>query len=339
VDVQQDSSNVRRSSEEVHTASLVVSGSGREANGRITLSPNRLQRAEGMEPDPEISVHSTKGKNDRINTKGGMMGKENQSANHCRGKMNQQSVRNKGGELEGKAKTNYCKAVKGKDRDGVVKKRNTEYKNKEKEMEQNGTVNEHKHEDLGARKDQVDNLMCSGFLNGQKLMSDNVKKRKDVDANTSPDEHTMTMAKMPRVSPTKDEEICQHSQRITPTELLDTNTHEIGWHKSQDGYYNSSITGSCCSKEDVASVPSSGYRSNKGYREQPHPDIKYLRQLYSIPPAQDFSDFIDQDWLFSQDCEELKAAAFQAAESDQVWSDAQLIDTADVIALPYVVPL
>ena len=151
-------------------------------------------------------------------------------------------------------------------------------------------------------------------------------------------EHTMTMAKMPRVSPTKDEEICQRSQRITPTELLDTNTHQIGWRESQDGY-NSAITASRCSEEDIASVSSSGYRSNKGYREQPHPDIKYLRQLYSIPPAQDFSDFIDQDWLFSQDCEVLKAAAFQAAESDQVWSDAQLIDTADVIALPYVVPL
>ncbi|RLN04184.1 hypothetical protein C2845_PM13G23330 [Panicum miliaceum] len=339
VDVQQDNYNARRSSEDVHTARPFVSGSGREANGRI--SPNRLQREEEMELDPEISVHSTKGKNDRINTKGGTMGKENRSANNCRGKMNQQSVQNKEGEVEGKVKTNYCKAFKGKDMDRVVKKRKTEYKNKQKEMEKNGTINEHKHEDLGAREDQVDNFMRSDFLNGQKFTSDNVKKQKDFDANTSPDEHSMMMTKMPRVSPTKDEEICRHSQRITPyssTELLDTNTHEIGWRKSQDGY-NSAITGSRCSEEGVASVSSSGYRSNRGYLEQPHPDTKYLSQLYSIPPAQDFSDFIDQDWLFSQDCEERKTAAFEAAESDQVWSDAQLIDSADVIALPYVVPL
>ncbi|PUZ52333.1 hypothetical protein GQ55_6G261800 [Panicum hallii var. hallii] len=340
VDVQQDNSNARRSSEDVHTARPFVLGSGREANGRITLSPNRLQRAEEMEPDPEISVHSTKGKNDRISTKGGMMGKENRSANNCRGKMNQQSVRNKG-EVEGKAETNYCEAVKRKDRDRVVKKRKTEYKNKQKEMEKNGTVNKHKHEDLGAREDQVDNLMRSGFLNGQKFTSDNVKKRKDFDANTSPDEHSMKMTKISRVAPTKDEEISRHSQRITPyssTELLDTNTREIGRHKPQDGY-NSTIIGSRCSEEDIASVSSSCYRSNKGYLEQAHPDTKYLSQSYSIPPAQDFSDFIDQDWLLSQDCGERKTAAFGAAESDQVWSDAQIIDTADVIALPYVVPL
>lgn len=104
VDVQQDNSNARQSSEDVHTARPVVSGSGREANGRLTLSPNRLQRAEEMEPDPEISVHSTKGKNDRSNTKGGMMGKENRSAKNCRGKMNQQSVRNKEGGVEGEGK-------------------------------------------------------------------------------------------------------------------------------------------------------------------------------------------------------------------------------------------
>jgi len=67
-------------------------------------------------------------------------------------------------------------------------------------MEKNGTVNEHKHEDPGARKDQVDNLMRSGFLNGQKFMSDNIKKRKDFDANSSPDEHSITMTKMPKVS-------------------------------------------------------------------------------------------------------------------------------------------
>ena len=149
------------------------------------------------------------------------------------------------------------------------------------------------------------------------------------------------MTKMLKVSPTKDEEICRHSQRITPcssTELLDTNTHQIGWRKSQDGY-NSAITASRCSEEDIASVSSSGYRSNKGYREQPHPDTKYLSQLYSTPPAQDFSGFIDQDWLFSQDCEGRKTAAFDAAESDQVWSDAHITYTAGVIALPYVVPL
>lgn len=142
--------------------------------------------------------------------------------------------------------------------------------------------------------------------------------------------------KLPRVSPTKKEEICRDSQQIAPyssTELLGTNACEIGRDKAQD-VYNNGTTGSHCSAEDIASVSSSGYMSNKGYLKQPHPDTKYLSQLYSLPPAQDFSYYIDQDWLFSQDRDERKTAAFEAAESDQVWSDAQLIDTADVIALP-----
>ncbi|CAM0144449.1 unnamed protein product [Urochloa decumbens] len=339
VDIWQDNSNAQRSSEEVHTANPSVSESKREANGRITQSPNTWQKAKEMGPDPEISVHSSKGENGRIGTKGGMMGKENQSANNCHGKMNQQFVRNKDTEVEWK--TNYRKAVKGKDRDRVVKKRKTEYKNKENELGGNGTVNEHKHEDLGARDDHIDNLMRLGFVNEQNFTSDNIKKRKDFDANNSPHEHSMRITKLPRVSPTKDEEICRHSQRITSygsTELLDTNTREIDWHKPQGGYNNAS-TGSHYSEDDVSSVSSSGYKKNKGHLKQPHPDTKYLSQLYSIPPAQDFSGYIDQDWLFSQDGDGWKTAAFEAAESDQIWSDAQLIDTADVIALPYVVPL
>uniref|UniRef100_K3YNG8 Uncharacterized protein n=1 Tax=Setaria italica TaxID=4555 RepID=K3YNG8_SETIT len=272
VDVRQDYSNAQ-SSEDVHTANPVVSDSRREANGRITPSPNTLQKAEEMQPDPEISVHSAKGENDRISTKDGMMGKENQSANNCRGKMNQQF------------------------------KRKIQYKNKEKEMEKNGTVNEHKHENLGARKNKVHNLMDLGFHNEKKFTSDNINKRKDLSTNSS------------------------------PHELLGTNACEIGRDKPQD-VYNNGTTGSHCSAEDIASVSSSGYMSNKGYLKQPHPDTKYLSQLYSLPPAQDFSYYIDQDWLFSQDRDERKTAAFEAAESDQVWSDAQLIDTADVIALP-----
>ncbi|CAO2192208.1 unnamed protein product [Urochloa humidicola] len=339
VDVWQDNSNAQRSSEDVHAANPVESR--REANGRMTPSPNTLQKAGEMEPDPEISAHFAKGENGRISTKGGMMGKENQSANNWCGKMNKQFVRNKDREDEGKVKTNYRKAVKGKDRDRIVKKRKTGYRNKEKEAEKNGTVNEHKHADLGEKEDQVDNLTRLGFLNEPEFMSGSIKKRKDFDTNSSPHEHSMRMTKLLRVSPTKAEEICRHSQQITrysPTELLGTNTCEIAWRNPQDGY-NNVITGSNYSEEDVASVSSSDYKRNKCYLKQTHPDTEYLSQLYSIPQAQDFSYYIDQDWLFSQDREERKTAAFEAAESDQVWSDAQLIDTADVIALPYVVPL
>lgn len=89
----------------------------------------------------------------------------------------------------------------------------------------------------------------------------------------------------------------------------------------------------------MPSVSSSGYESNKGYLKQPHPDNKYLSQLHCLPSTQDFSEYIDQDWLFNVDHVRRKTVTLEAAESRQVWSDAQLIDTADVIAMPYVVPL
>jgi hypothetical protein len=173
VDVQHDNFNAQSSSEAVHTANPVVSDARREAHGRMTPNPNTLQKAKEMQPDPEISVHSVNGENDRISTKDGMKQKENRSANNCRGKMNQQFIQKKDGEVEGKAKT---KAVEGKDKDNRVLKKKTEYKNKEREMKKNGFVNEHKHENLGVRKNMEGNLMELGFHN-EKFTSDNIKRK------------------------------------------------------------------------------------------------------------------------------------------------------------------
>lgn len=284
VGVCHDNSDTQRSSGGVHTAT-----------GRVTPNPNTFQRMEETGQDPNISVHSANVKNDRSGTKG--MGEENQCANNFRHKMDWQFARDKDGAVQGKAKGNYRKGLEGKDRDSVVKKRKTECKNKEKEVEKNGTVNEQRHEDLGASKDKVDNLVPLGCLNEQKFASD-ISKMKDFYPNSSP-----------------------HGQ-----------------HEFQHSY-NNGITGSRYSEEQMPSVSSSGYESNKGYLKQPHPDTKYLSQVHCIPSTQDFSEYIDQDWLFSVDHVRRKTVALEAVESRQVWSDAQLIDTADVIAMPYVVPL
>jgi hypothetical protein len=138
-----------------------------------------------------------------------------------------------------------------------------------------------------------------------------------------------------------DKKISQHAQWITrhsSTKLIGLNTCDIGQHECQHSY-NNGVTGSRYSEEQMPSVSSSGYESSKAYLKQPHPDINYLSQVHCIPSTQDFSEYIDQDWLFSVDHVWQKTVTFKTAESRQVWSDAQLIDTADVIAMPYVVPL
>lgn len=71
----------------------------------------------------------------------------------------------------------------------------------------------------------------------------------------------------------------------------------------------------------------------------PHPDSIRLNQLLSIPKMEEWSDFDDQEWLFSSNSIHSKPTAPDAAaETTQVWSEALRIESADVIALPYVIP-
>jgi hypothetical protein len=149
--------------------------------------------------------------------------------------------------------------------------------------------------------------------------------------------------KLPRMSPITcvNGKTSSHFQRIAPyssMELVAANAQEVDRHKPQDGHSNGT-TGSHYLEQQKVSVSSSVCNSDEGYLKPPHPDTKYLSQVQSIPPRGDVSECINQDWLFSEDRVEREAASFEAAESHQVWSDAQLIDTANVVALPYVIPL
>jgi len=327
-----DNSDTQRSSEGIHTAT-----------GRVAPNPNIFQRTEETGQYPNISVHSANMKNDKSSTES--TGEENQGANNFRHKMDWQFARDKDGAVQGKEKGNYRRGLEGKDRDSVVKKRKTECKNKEKEAEKNGTVNEDKHEDLGAlgaSKDKVDNLVRLDCLNEQKFASD-IRKMKDFYPNSSSHENSMRTSKLSMISLSNltcvDGKMSRHPQRIKyrySTELIGLNTCDIGQHECQHSY-NNGITGSRYLEEQMPSISSSGYESNKGYLKQPHPDTKYLSQVHCIPSTLDFSEYIDQDWLFSVGHVK-QTETLEAIESHQVWTDAQLIDTADVSAMPYVVP-
>uniref|UniRef100_A0A804LTW2 Uncharacterized protein n=1 Tax=Zea mays TaxID=4577 RepID=A0A804LTW2_MAIZE len=206
-------------------------------------------------------------------------GEENQSANNFRCKMDWQFARNKDGAVVGKANGNYREGLEGKDRDSAVKKRKTECKNEEKGVEKIGTVNEQKHEDLGASKGKVYNLVRLDYLNNEQKSTSDIRKMENFHPNSS--------------------------------------LHE----------------------EQTPSVPSSGYEGNRSYLKQPHPDTKYLSRVHRVPSTHDLSEYIDQSWLFPADHGRRKTARLEDAEPRQVWSDAQLIDAADVVAMPYVVPL
>lgn len=71
----------------------------------------------------------------------------------------------------------------------------------------------------------------------------------------------------------------------------------------------------------------------------PHPDSKYLSRVLSVPKMEEWSDFDDQEWLCSsKDCSAEKKPKVGSAESPMVWADALQIESADICALPYVIP-
>jgi hypothetical protein len=112
-------------------------------------------------------------------------GEENQSANNFRCKMDWQFARNKDGAVVGKANGNYREGLEGKDRDSAVKKRKTECKNEEKGVEKIGTVNEQKHEDLGASKGKVYNLVRLDYLNNEQKSTSDIRKMENFHPNSS----------------------------------------------------------------------------------------------------------------------------------------------------------
>ncbi|XP_007034234.2 PREDICTED: myb-like protein X [Theobroma cacao] len=73
----------------------------------------------------------------------------------------------------------------------------------------------------------------------------------------------------------------------------------------------------------------------------PHPDSKYLSQVLSVPKMEEWSDFDDQDWLFHSNESQSKKPKVGFSEIDeapQVWAEALQIESADICALPYVIP-
>ncbi|KAK4353961.1 hypothetical protein RND71_026155 [Anisodus tanguticus] len=76
--------------------------------------------------------------------------------------------------------------------------------------------------------------------------------------------------------------------------------------------------------------------------KRPHPDSKFLSQILSVPKMDDWSGFDDQEWLLSGSKRTpAKDAEMRPDEVDTeycVWSEALQIDSADVCALPYVIP-
>ncbi|XP_052165344.1 uncharacterized protein LOC127782260 [Oryza glaberrima] len=341
----------QRNTEGTSTITTVVSGAERAPNGVVTPSPNSLLRTEQVGQDPVVSSHFPSRNSDSMSPRG-LMEIRNGNNSDFQIRMDRQSVRSKAGAVKRKGKTKELKSndhkyVEDKDRDRLANERKTKDRIEEKEKVGKVVVSKQERKELdslGASKNKIDGLQRQlGQLN-EEFTSDDVKKRKDAEANSSllVAEHSMRMNKLPRISPTDPRtngEILDYSQGSGPSSPVGTNTYKADRFQDSKECYNNGVTGSHHLKEPKTSVSSSNHGSSQVSPKLPHPDAKYLGQVYSIPAMDDWSKCIDQSWLLSRGSVDWKSEILEAAESPRVWAEARLIDSADVVALPYVVPL
>ncbi|KAL2486854.1 hypothetical protein Adt_31610 [Abeliophyllum distichum] len=89
------------------------------------------------------------------------------------------------------------------------------------------------------------------------------------------------------------------------------------------------------------SVPKVEDQIAEASMKPPHPDSKYLSVVLTVPKMEEWSEFDDQDWLSSRKdplSEKPEVGSVQINQERCVWSEAMHVESADVYALPYVIP-
>lgn len=72
----------------------------------------------------------------------------------------------------------------------------------------------------------------------------------------------------------------------------------------------------------------------------PHPDAKYLTEILTVPKVE-WSDIDDLSWLFASEDQggnKRRRVPTELEEPKEVWAEALQLESADITALPYVIP-
>ncbi|XP_026387807.1 pre-mRNA-splicing factor CWC22 homolog isoform X2 [Papaver somniferum] len=241
------------------------------------------------------------------------------------------------------------KKSKGKDKDRDKEKEKT--KEREKAKDKGGSLNNKQDKLIGSGKDIIDTLKPLPLpkdINNGASMEGSSRKRKEPEANGFLHENESRPNKLLKpVLPVHP--IVENGRKLEPSQIatqgapeikqgpgnnlkVDNKEHKVnGLTEAQPTSINStksSLVSSHASENGVAST------------KPPHPDAKYLSQILSIPKIEEWSDFDDQDWLFGENTQLKKprGGSFGVEERPQVWAEAVRIESADVCALPYVIP-
>ncbi|WZZ01490.1 hypothetical protein YC2023_073818 [Brassica napus] len=156
---------------------------------------------------------------------------------------------------------------------------------------------------------------------------------------------------------TKPNKLQRHSASVSSVE----NGRTLGSHRSPasevqgtackpevkeakvNGFVVSGEKEKVCSQSHVAAAMKVKVKENgEASAKPPHPDLKYLDQILSVPKRELFLEVDnDEEWLYGPLGVKLKKARTYSPDSGealQVWNQAFRIESADILALPYVVP-
>ncbi|XP_016444891.2 uncharacterized protein LOC107770135 [Nicotiana tabacum] len=199
----------------------------------------------------------------------------------------------------------------------------------------------------------------------------NLRKRKDIETNGFLHESEVRPAKLLRPSsshqPTQNGKISDTDQKA---EMLSSNKQgvaadvqvvnkersingtiklsnkhgvvtDIGFANKENGV-NGTVKGQplAMSKPKASSMSPGVDQIAEASKRPPHPDSKYLNQILSVPKMDEWSGIDDQEWLFGSKSTLVRKPdmCLDEVNDNRVWSEALQIDSADVCALPYVIP-
>ncbi|XP_056168636.1 uncharacterized protein LOC115683435 isoform X1 [Syzygium oleosum] len=241
--------------------------------------------------------------------------------------------------------------IQGKDKD-----RDREKRKEGKAKKSEGRKNEL--ERLGeSKKDNADatptpDVIAQHLENTNKvtLTGVNLKKRKDIEANGFLHENEAKLHKLPR--PTSTSHHLMENGRIldpsqTPSKFLldrwdfpDALKAEIKENK---------VNGILDTKPDPIStihpLPEKSLEDllAEAAARSPHHDSKYLDELLAVPKLEELPELErDDDWLFASRRQKPKkeegGSSKVEEETPRIWDKAVYLESADIVALPYVVP-
>lgn len=278
--------------------------------------------------------------------------------------------------MEGKEKIKEKEGDKGWDKHSVVdihqinkiqkkdRDRDREKRKEDKLKKRDGRkpeperIKESKKDNAGAIP--TPNVIAQHLENTNKVTQTgvNLKKRKDFEANGFLHENEAKSQKLPR--PTSTSHHLTENGRIldlsqTPSKFLSDRRDSLEALKAESK--ENKVNGILDTKPDPISavhpLPEKSLEDllAEAAARSPHPDSKYLDELLAVPKLEELSELErDDDWLFARRWKKPKkeeggssqvegeGSSKVEEETPRIWDKAVSLESADIVALPYVLP-